>query len=108
MSDMISYDVEQIMSDTPINIIINIKRIKASLNHKACVVNPLRGRLRQRLPPPCHAFSTLPALTDTLAPDPLRIRNVHHPGGLARCGAALAVAPLPDAHLVESADADCP
>ena len=38
-----------------------------------------------------------PALADTLAPDPLRICNGHHPG------AAPAVAPHPDVHLVEPA-----
>ena len=38
-----------------------------------------------------------PALTDTLAPDPLCLSDGHHPG------AAPAVVPHPDIHLVESA-----
>ncbi len=38
-----------------------------------------------------------PALADALAPDPISLCNGHHPG------AAPAVAPHPDVHLVESA-----
>ncbi len=38
-----------------------------------------------------------PALAETLAPDPLRLGDGHHPG------AAPAVAPHPDVHLVEPA-----
>ena len=49
------------------------------------------------LPRLCRPGPADPALAEPLGPDPLRLSNRHHPG------AAPAIAPHPDVHLVEPA-----
>ena len=66
-----------------------------SLCSTAALGSPCRcSGLTATLPRLCRPDT---ALADTLAPDPLRLSDGHHPG------AAPAVAPHPDVHLVEPA-----
>ena len=66
-----------------------------SLCSAAALGSPARSSsLTATLPRLCRPD---PALADTLAPDPLRLSDGHHPG------AAPAVAPHPDVDLVEPA-----
>ena len=66
-----------------------------SLCSVAALSSPCRSSgLTATLPRLCRPH---PALADTLPPDPLRLCDEHHPG------AAPAVAPHPDVHLIEPA-----
>ncbi len=67
----------------------------SSLRSTAAFCSPCRRRgLTVTLPRLCRPG---PALTEPLCPDPLRLIDRHHPG------AAPAVAPHPDVHLIEPA-----